>query len=159
VNPAIDVPSVAAGAGVLADGTGAGLTISPILSQGKPLPVTHLEGGIVPQRTLGGRRQAKLRGQLPEAPRDARELIGDCLMPDTPRAARKIFHDPASCRHVARHGGLGDAETEHQMFTMDPRRTPQKVLAGHPYDQMSDFAGNPRAPAAPATPSSISPKR
>jgi hypothetical protein len=42
---------------------------------------------------------------------------------------------------------------------MDPRRTPEKVLTGHPYDQMSDFAGNPGAPTAPATPGSILPKR
>ena len=57
----------------------------------------------------------------------------------------------ASRGHVARHGGLGDAETEHQKFTMDPRRTPEKVVTGHPYDQMADFPGNPRAPTAPAT--------
>src|SRR5208337_3169567 len=65
----------------------------------------------------------------------------------------------ASSRHVARYRGLGDAETQHLKFTMDPRRTPEKVLTGHPYDQIADFAGNPRAPTAPATPRSISPKR
>ena len=32
--------------------------------------------------------------------------------------------------HVAQHGGLGDAETQHQKFTMNPRRSPQKVLVG-----------------------------
>jgi hypothetical protein len=48
---------------------------------------------------------------------------------------------------------LGDAETEHQKFTMDPRRTPQKFREPS-YDQMSDYAGNPRAPAAPAPPCS-----
>src|SRR5512137_2589658 len=42
---------------------------------------------------------------------------------------------------------------------MDPRRTPKKVLMGHLCDQLADFAGNPRAPAAPATPCSISPSR
>ena len=67
----------------------------------------------------------------------------------------RLLRPSASCRHVARHGGLGGAETELQKFTVDPRRTPQKVLAGHPYDQVSDFAGNPRAPAAPTTPCSI----
>jgi hypothetical protein len=46
---------------------------------------------------------------------------------------------------------LGDAETEHQKFTVDPWRTPEKVLTGHLCDQMGDFTGNPRAPAAPAT--------
>ena len=25
---------------------------------------------------------------------------------------------------------------------MDPRRTPEKVLAGHPYDQMAEFTRN-----------------
>src|ERR1700739_4791957 len=48
---------------------------------------------------------------------------------------------------------LGDAETEHQKFTMDPGRTPQK-FRGPSYDQMSDYAGNPQAPAAPAPPCS-----
>src|SRR5580704_17943580 len=60
--------------------------------------------------------------------------------------------------HVARQGGLGDAETQHQKFTMNPRRSPQKVLAGHLCDQLADFAGNPRAPTTPATACSISPK-
>jgi hypothetical protein len=71
----------------------------------------------------------------------------------------RLPRPPALSRHVARHGCLGDAETEHQKFTMDPRRTPEKVLTGHPYDQTGDFAGNPRAPAAPTPPGSISPKR
>ena len=64
----------------------------------------------------------------------------------------RLSRPSASCGHVARYGGLGDAETEHQKFTMDPWRTPEKVLTGHPYDQMADFTGNPRAPTAPATP-------
>ena len=39
---------------------------------------------------------------------------------------------------------MGDAETEHLKFTMDPRCSPQKVLAGHLCDQ-TNFDGNPRA--------------
>src|SRR5882757_7689154 len=42
---------------------------------------------------------------------------------------------------------------------MDPRRTPEKVLTGHLYDKKTDFSGNPRAPAAPATTCSIFPER
>jgi len=38
-----------------------------IFGQFKPFAVANLEGGIVPQRALGGWAQAKLRGQLPEA--------------------------------------------------------------------------------------------
>ena len=35
---------------------------------------------------------------------------------------------------------------------MDPRRTPEKVLTGHPYDQMANFTGHhPGAPTSPAT--------
>ena len=64
----------------------------------------------------------------------------------------RLSRPSASCRQVARHGGLGDAETEHQKLTMDPWRTPEKVLTGHPYDQMADLTGNPGAPTAPATP-------
>ena len=65
----------------------------------------------------------------------------------------------ANLRHVTRPGGFGDFETEHQKLAMDPWRTPDKVVTGHPYDQMADFPGNPRTPAAPATPGSISQKR
>ena len=43
--------------------------------------MAHLEGSIVPQRALGGRAQAKLRGQLPEAASDARELVGSRARP------------------------------------------------------------------------------
>jgi hypothetical protein len=65
----------------------------------------------------------------------------------------------ASRGHIARHGSLGDAEIEHRKLAMDPRRTPEKVLTGHLYDQVADFLGNPRASAAPATTCAIPPKR
>jgi len=42
---------------------------------------------------------------------------------------------------------------------MDPRRTPEKVLTGHPCDQMADLTGNPGTPTSPATTRSISPNR
>jgi len=71
----------------------------------------------------------------------------------------RLVRPSASNRHVAGHGGLGNAETEHPKFTMDPWRSPQKVLVGHLCDQLADFTGNPRAPTAPATTRSISPKR
>jgi hypothetical protein len=45
------------------------------IGQIKPLPMTHLERGIVPQRALGARRQAKLRGELSEAAGYTNELI------------------------------------------------------------------------------------
>jgi hypothetical protein len=51
------------------------------VGQSNPLPMAHLEGSIVPQRALGGRAQAKLRGQLPEAASDARELVGSRARP------------------------------------------------------------------------------
>lgn len=81
MNPGIDVPSVAAGA--LA-GAGGG-TISSSRFQ-ESARASHsrwpgLERGIVPQRALWGRRQTKLRGQLPEAARDARELVRDSVRP------------------------------------------------------------------------------
>ncbi len=57
----------------------------------------------------------------------------------------------AWCRQVTRYGGLGDAEPEHKKFTMDPWRTPEKVLANHPCNQMADLTGDLRAPASPAT--------
>ena len=57
----------------------------------------------------------------------------------------------AWCGQVARYGGLGHGEAEHEKLAMDPWRTPQKVLTGHLCDQMADLAGDPRTPASPAT--------
>ena len=65
----------------------------------------------------------------------------------------------AWCWQVARYGGLGDAEPEHEKFTMDPWRAPEKVLAGHLCDQMADLTGDPRTPTSPVTTRSISPNR
>jgi hypothetical protein len=63
---------------------------------------------------------------------------------------------PSACyRQVARHGGLGDAEAEHQKLTMDPWRTPEKVLTGHLGNQIADLTGNPVTPTSPATTRSI----
>lgn len=42
-----------------------------------------------------------------------------------------------------RHGGLGHAEAEHAKLAMEPRDTPEKVLTGHPCDQIADLIGNP----------------
>jgi len=57
----------------------------------------------------------------------------------------------AWCWQVARHGGLGDAEPEHENFAMDPRRTPEKIFTSHPCDQIADLTGDPGAPTSPAT--------
>ena len=37
-------------------------------------------------------------------------------------------------RQVTRYGGLGDCKPEHEKLAMDPWRTPEKVVTGHPYD-------------------------
>jgi hypothetical protein len=42
----------------------------------------------------------------------------------------------AWCWRVARYGCLGDAEPDHEKFTMDPWRAPGKVLMGYPCNQM-----------------------
>jgi hypothetical protein len=46
-------------------------------------------------------------------------------------------------RQVARHGGLGDTEPEHEKLAVDPWSTPEKILTGHPCDQTADLTGNP----------------
>jgi len=61
--------------------------------------------------------------------------VTECHTLIAKKSPPRLPRPSASSRHVARHGGLGDAETHHQKFTMDPRRTPEKVLTGHPYDQ------------------------
>jgi hypothetical protein len=58
-----------------------------------------------------------------------------------------------------RHGGLGHAEAEHAKLAMEPRDTPEKVLTGHPCDQIADLIGNPGTSTSPAATRSISPKR
>jgi hypothetical protein len=57
----------------------------------------------------------------------------------------------AWCIQITRDGGLGDAETERQKLTMDPWRTPEKVLTGHPGTQTAHLTGDPRTPTSPAT--------
>src|SRR5882724_2332644 len=42
---------------------------------------------------------------------------------------------------------------------MDPRGTPEKVLTGHPCDQVADLIGNPGSSTSPTATRSISPKR
>ncbi len=54
-------------------------------------------------------------------------------------------------RAGARHGGLGDAETEYEEARHGSLRSSEKVRAGQPYDQMGDLNGNLRAPTSPAT--------
>ena len=54
-------------------------------------------------------------------------------------------------QRVTRYGGLGDAEPEHEQLAMDPWRTPEKVLTGHPRHQMADLTGDPRTPTSPVT--------
>ena len=54
-------------------------------------------------------------------------------------------------RQVARYGGLGDAEPEHEKLAVDPRSTSEKILTGHPCDQTADLTGNPWTAASPAT--------
>src|SRR4029077_10802664 len=70
----------------------------------------------------------------------------------------RLSRSSACSGHVARHSGLGDAETQHQKLAMDPWRTPEKVLAGHPCDQAADLAFDPGPPSAPTTPRTIPPQ-
>jgi hypothetical protein len=89
-----------------------------------------------------------------------RQLLG-ILAERTGLIAKKspprLCRPSAWCRQVARYGGLGDCEPEHQKLTVDPWRTPEKVLAGHLCDQMADLTGDPRTPTSPTTTGSISP--
>jgi hypothetical protein len=57
----------------------------------------------------------------------------------------------AWCDQVARYGGLGHCESEHEKLAMNPWRIPEKVLTGYLCDQMADVTGDSRTPASPAT--------
>ena len=48
-------------------------------------------------------------------------------------------------RQVFRHGRLGNVEAELQRLPMEPWSAPQRVLAGHPSDEVSDFPRNRRS--------------
>src|SRR5437667_10099345 len=49
--------------------------------------------------------------------------------------------------HVLRDCRLGDLEAEFQKFTMDVRRTPERVLETHPSDKVAHVLGNSRSTA------------
>ena len=57
----------------------------------------------------------------------------------------------AWCRQITRDGGLGNGEPQHEKLTVDPRRTPEKVLPAHLSDQIAQLTGDPRTPTSPAT--------
>jgi hypothetical protein len=131
-----------------------GLCSPEVAPEPKPYRRNLCSGSLEP-----GRMALTLKAGVSTLPFLGILAVTECHTLIAKKSPPRLPRPSASSRHVARHGGLGDAETQHQKFTMDPRRTPEKVLTGHPYDQMTDFAGNPRAPAAPATACSISPKR
>ena len=131
----------------------------PLLTNGAPEPNPY-------RRNLRSRGSLELGpiGPTMQAGVFPRPLIGIFAVTErqgliAKKSPPRLPRPSASSRHVARYRGLGDAETQHLKFTIDPRRSPEKVLTGHPYDQLADFAGHPRAPTAPSTPCSISPKR
>jgi hypothetical protein len=70
----------------------------------------------------------------------------------------RLSRSPACVGHIARHRCLGDAETEHAKLAMDPWRTPEKVLTGHPCDQLADLAFDPGPSSAPTTTRAIAPQ-
>ncbi len=58
---------------------------------------------------------------------------------------------PAFCRfriswcfaHPAGSGSLGDIKAEHEKLTMNPRRSPGRILSDHPEDQILNLFRNP----------------
>ena len=55
---------------------------------------------------------------------------------------------------VLGHGGLTDLDAQFEQFPLDMRRTPKRVFAAHPADQIADLVGNAGAthPAMPDLP-------
>ena len=60
----------------------------------------------------------------------------------------RLCWSSAWCWQVARYGGLGDAEPEHEKFTMDPWRAPEWVGTVHLPDQITNRAID-RRPSGP----------
>ncbi len=58
---------------------------------------------------------------------------------------------PRMGHHVLRHGCLGHRDAQLQQLTVDPRRSPRRVLLGHPPDEVSDLPryGLPATPLLP----------
>ena len=104
-------------------------------------------------RGRGSRQLGPMRRNM-QTRTSARPLLG-ILAERTGLIAKKgpprLCWPSAWCGQVTRYGGLGDREPEHEKLTMDSRRTPEKVLAGHLRDQTADLTRNPRTPTAPAT--------
>src|SRR5713226_9247929 len=93
------------------------------------------------------------------SPRPRLRILAERASLIAQEASPRLGWPSAWCMHITRDGGLGDAETEHQKLTMDPWRTPDKVLTGHPGNQTANPTGNPWAPTSPATTRSISRNR
>ncbi len=56
----------------------------------------------------------------------------------------------ASARHVFGDGRLADLDAQLQQFSMDPRRTPERVLTAHLPDQVAHVIRNRRPPGPPS---------
>lgn len=71
----------------------------------------------------------------------------------------RLCWPPAWCRQVARHGGLGDAETEHEKLAMDSWRSPEEILPAHADDELADLNRDPGPASTPATTPAKPPKQ
>ena len=110
---------------------------SAIALSGSQINSSSAQGGLLLARSNLRRRGSYARnptGLTMQVSVSLRPLFGipaECSGLIAKKSPPRLSRPSASSGHVARHRCLGDAETEHQKFTMDPRRSPQKVLAGH----------------------------
>ena len=84
------------------------------------------------------------------SPRPLLGILAECTGLIANKGPPRLSGPSAWCWQVARYGGLGHCEPEHEKLGMDPWRT-QKVLTGHLCDQMADLTGNLGALTSPAT--------
>ena len=61
--------------------------------------------------------------------------------------------------HVPRYGSLRNRQSQLEKLAMDPWSAPSKILTSHTGDQLTDFRGDLRAPASPATTRAMAPQR
>ena len=85
------------------------------------------------------------------SPRPRLGILAKCSGLIAQEAPPRLGWPSAWCRQVTRDGGLGNGEPEHEKLTVDPGRTPEKVLPAHLADQIAHLAGDPRTPTSPAT--------
>src|SRR5215468_7930050 len=81
----------------------------------------------------------------------------DVILKEGPPGLRRRL--APTCKVLA-HARFSDVDAQFEQFTMDTRRTPERILAAHPANQLPNLFGDQRSPglSAPNFPGPEQPK-